>query len=92
VAADRIGAAFASLDEMARPGPAITAAAVRASKGDFGAPPTCKSGVWPNIDASCLVRADGAPAHNVRTITIGYRSGENTTVLVRLPAADLASR
>jgi hypothetical protein len=88
IAADRIGRAFASLSEAAVD-PAIAADA-RAPKGDFA--PACANAVWPNIEAACLVTADGGPAPVVRTITIGYQAGENTTVLVRIPAAEIAQR
>jgi len=92
LAADRIGAAFASLSEMT-PDPALFAAAARAAeKGDFAGGSSCAEAVWPNIDASCLRTTDGAPARHVRTITIGYQSGENTTVLVRVPSAEVAKR
>jgi hypothetical protein len=89
MAADRIGMAFASLSEAAID-PAIAAAAARAPKGDFA--PACANAVWPNIEAACLATADGRPARHVRTITIGYQAGGNTTVLVRLPAAEIAQR
>src|SRR5882724_13112384 len=91
VAADRIGAAFATLPD-AIPNSAIAAAVARLSKGDLASPVNCTGAVWPNIDASCLSTADGSPARHVRTITIGYQSGENTTVLVRVPTAEVASR
>lgn len=90
VAADRIGAAFASIEE-ARPDARIAAAAARASKGDFGGP-GCRGAVWPNVDASCLKRADGRPLRSVRTVTVGHQDGENTTVLVRVPAPEMAER
>ena len=88
-AADRIGRAFASLSE-AEIDPAVAAAAARAPRGDFA--PACASAVWPNIEAACLATADGRPASHVRTITIGYQVGDNTTVLVRIPAAEIAQR
>ena len=84
VAADRIGAAFATLSDVT-PDPSF-------AKGDLGSSANCAGGVWPNIDASCLSTANGAPAKHVRTITIGYQSGENTTVLVRVPSAEVAQR
>ena len=89
MAADRIGRAFASLSEAAID-PAIDSAAARAPKGDFA--PSCATAVWPKIEAGCLTTADGQPARHVRTITIGYQAGESTTVLVRLPAAEIAQR
>jgi len=90
VASDRIGIAFASLSER-DPHPAIAAAAARASKGDFGAS-RCNGAVWPNIDASCLSTADGSAAQPVRMITIGYQADSATTVLVRFPDGEVASR
>ena len=89
IAADRIGRAFVSLSEAAID-PAIGAAAARAPKGDFA--PACATAVWPNIVAACFATADGQPARHVHTITIGYQIGDNTTVLVRLPAAEIAQR
>lgn len=91
VAIDRIGGAFAAIAERAVD-PAITAAAVRASKGDLGVDPSCAGAVWPNIDASCLKTTDGAPVQAVRMITIGYQSDAATTVLVRYPEGEVASR
>jgi hypothetical protein len=65
---------------------------VRAGKGDLYAPRDCAAAVWPNVDAACLTRVDGSPAQAVRTVTIGYQEGANTTVLVRMPAPEMASR
>jgi Ca2+/Na+ antiporter len=90
VVADRIGAAFSTVSD-ATPDPALAAAAARLSKGDLSTG-NCAGAVWPNIDASCLSTADGSPAKHVRTITIGYQSGENTTVLVRVPSGEVAQR
>ncbi len=86
IAAERIGGAFASLQET-NVDPAIATAATRASKGDLAIPADCASATWPNIDRSCLSTADGSPAPYVRTITVGYQTGSNTTVLLRVPAA-----
>lgn len=90
IAADRIGVAFADLPESTAH-PAIKSAAVRASKGDRLAP-SCAGAVWPNVDASCLSTSGGEPAKNVRMVTIGYQSDDSTTVIVRLPAGEFASR
>lgn len=90
-AADRIGQAFASLSD-AEPHPALKAAALHFAKGDLEVPAHCIGAAWPNIDPSCLTTSDGAPAPHVRTITIGYEAGGNTTVLMRVPAAELAAR
>ena len=32
----------------------------------------CANATWPDIDPSCLVRADGTPARHVRTVVISY--------------------
>jgi hypothetical protein len=85
--AERIGGAFATISETAAE-PAIEAAASQAQKGDLD----CATATWPNIDASCLSTADGRPAPQVRTITVGYQAGEATTVLLRVPAAEVAQR
>jgi hypothetical protein len=85
--AERIGGAFATISETAAD-PAIKAAASQAQKGDLD----CANATWPNIDASCLKTADGQPAPRVRTITVGYQAGESTTVLLRVPAAEVAQR
>jgi len=89
--AGRIGAAF-SAAQMVEPAPALMKAALRAAKGDFGGHRDCTGATWPNIDSDCLTTASGSPAHAVRTVTIGYQEGENTTVLVRMPAPAIASR
>ena len=86
VAAEQIGGAFASLRET-NINPAIATAATRASKGDLAIPADCASATWPNIDRSCLSTADGSPAPYVRTVTIGYQTGANSPVLLRVPAA-----
>jgi hypothetical protein len=89
VIADRIGRAFASLSE-ATVEPENAAAVAGAPKGDFA--PACANAPWPNIEAGCLAAANGHPASHIRTITIGYQAGDNITVLVRIPAAEIALR
>ena len=89
LATDRIGGAFATIAGM-RPSAELTAAAAHLSKGDLGV--GCAEAVWPNIDASCLLKADGSRAQRVRTVTIGYQADPNTTVLVRVPTGDTAQR
>ena len=91
VAADRIGGAFATLPEI-EIDPALAAAAARLSKGDLDASAACAEAVWPDVAASCLSTADGARARPVRTVTIGYQAGANTTVLMRVPAGEVAQR
>ena len=89
-AGDRIGAAFAMISDR-EPVAEIAAAAALAFKGDLGAESICAGATWPNIDASCLARADGAISQPVRLITIGYQSGDATTVLMRVPANEVAT-
>lgn len=91
VASARIGVAFASLRPVSA-NPAIRAAAVRVSKGDLFAAPGCAGQTWPNIASDCLVKADGSRVSAVRTVTVGYSVGDNTTVLIRLPAAEASAR
>lgn len=91
VASDRIGGAFAVISDR-EPAAEIAAAAALVFKGDLGAESICAGATWPNIDASCLARTDGSASHPVRLITIGYQSGSATTVLVRVPAGEVASR
>ena len=90
-AADRIGAACASVADTAPDG-TLSAAAARVAKGDLGISAKCAGAVWPNIDSSCLSRTDGSPAARVRTVTIGYQAGESTAVLVRVPVGGMVNR
>lgn len=92
VASERIDGAFASLS-MVNVGPADAAIATPTTpKGDLPRLPVCASSTWPNVDASCLSTTDGSPASRVRSITTGYQSGINTTVLTRIPGAAVAQR
>ncbi len=89
--AERIGGAFASLPQTSVE--RVGADAVTfPPKGDGRRASDCAGATWPNIDAKCLSTADGSPAPHVRTITIGYQAGANTTVLLRFPSADVAQR
>jgi len=48
----------------------------------------CQGTTWPNIPLRCLFTTDGIErTAEVRTITIEQRVGENTSVLMRVPAA-----
>ncbi len=91
IAAGRIDDAFALLRKT-NINPVGAAAAVRSVKGDLPHTRGCAGATWPNIDASCLLTADGSPAPHVRTITIDQQIGVNTAVLLRLPAAEVAWR
>lgn len=53
----------------------------------------CASFAWPQIPLRCLFSDDGVDRsqRQVRTITVEQRVGENTSVLVRVPAS-LAQR
>jgi hypothetical protein len=90
-AGERIDDAFASLSRI-NVDPSGAAATPSASKGDLPRLAECASAIWPNIDAPCLSTADGSPALQVRTVTISYQTGVNTTVLLRIPAAVMAQR
>ncbi len=92
IAAERIDGAFSSLS-MVNADPADAAMATSTTpKGDLPRLPVCASSIWPNVDASCISTADGSPAPSVRSITTGYQSGINTTVLIRIPGAAVAQR
>jgi hypothetical protein len=55
--------------------------------------PNCASQAWPNISRECLVAETGTPVRKAaRTITIEKREGANTSILVRVPSAEIASR
>lgn len=66
------------------------------TKGDLlrpGPQRNCASQAWPNIAPECLGAADGTPFRGpVRMITVEQREGANTSVLVRVPAAEVAQR
>jgi len=83
VAAERIAAAFAV---------AIPAEFGAARKGDLLAGAGCGGWQWPDVPAACLATADGSSPPPVRSVTFGTQVGEATTVLLRLPAAQVASR
>ena len=53
----------------------------------------CSAQTWPNIAPQCLTAVDGTPPHReFRTVTIEQRPNPASSVLVRMPAAKLASR
>ena len=52
----------------------------------------CASQAWPNIAPDCLAAAQGTPVRNVRMITVEQREEHNTSVLVRMPAPEIAQR
>jgi hypothetical protein len=82
--AERIGGAFASRSQTNVEW--LGADAVTLSpKGDRQRTSDCAGATWRNIDASCLMTAAGSPAPHVRTITVGYQTGANTTLLLRFP-------
>ncbi len=91
IVAERIGGAFASFPQtgVERAG---ADAVILSGKGDRQRASDCAGATWPNIDTACLLTADGSPAPYVRTITIGYQTGPNTTVLLRTPGAEVAQR
>jgi hypothetical protein len=90
--AERIGAAFRSVPAAAAEPALVTAAAERAAKGDLPSRNDCRAATWPAIDAACLAAANGRPVPAVRTVTIGYQAGSATTVLLRIPATEMAQK
>lgn len=52
----------------------------------------CAAQTWPYLASECLSGTDAARRRAVRTITVEQREGTNTSVLVRLPVATVASR
>ena len=57
------------------------------------ADPACATQAWPNISRECLAAENGGQLRKpARTITIEKREGQNTSVLVRVPAAEIATR
>lgn len=89
--AARIDAAFAVV-AVPEADPAIQAAAARTGKGDLLVAPACSGQRWPDISPRCLVAADGTAIRPARSVTIGYRTGEAASVLIRMPAPQVASR
>ena len=89
---DRVSLAFMSVPADLEIDPALEAAAGQVGKGDFMERPGCFGQVWPNITAECLGKASGLASLPARTVTLGAQVGKSTTVLVRTPAPDLASR
>ena len=51
----------------------------------------CAAQAWPHIAPEC-VGTDGNPPRSVRMITVEQREGTSTSVLVRIPASDIALR
>jgi hypothetical protein len=72
-------------------GAPLQAGAGQAAKGDFAERPGCFGQVWPDISPECLAKVSGSVSP-VRTVTLGYQVGDSTTVLVRTPAPEVASR
>jgi hypothetical protein len=77
--------------------PAASAALPSSSagrKGDRLAPSAaCADQTWPYIAPGCMAAGSaGGPSRAVRMITIEAREGENTSVLLRVPQAAVASR
>jgi hypothetical protein len=89
--AARIDMAFASLNPVAAD-PALRKAAARVAKGDLFAAPGCAGQTWPDVTADCLTGSDGSHVSKVRTVTVGYQTGDSTTVLLRHPTAEASAR
>ena len=53
----------------------------------------CADQTWPYIAPACLAAStDGPRQRPIRVITIEAREGANTSILMRVPQADVASR
>ena len=79
--AERIGGAFAVIGESG-------AEDLVEAKGDLWPPMSrdCAAETWPHVASDCIVTENGAPAPEVRFVTVSYQAGEAETVLLRLPA------
>jgi hypothetical protein len=75
--------------------PEHTSSVKQGGKGDQlrGADPSCAAQTWPNISGNCLVSENGAPVRKpARTITIERLDSANSSMLVRVPASNVATR
>jgi len=91
IAEARITGAFSfPADKVAAP--AVISAAAQSRKGELRMKAACADQKWPEIASGCLVARGGSPARTVRSVTIAHETGEATTVLLRMPASQLASR
>lgn len=86
----RIDAAFALV--AAEAGEASSPTASRNGKGDLPVGLNCSAQRWPDISPDCLIVTGDAPKRPVRTVTIGYQDGPAGSVLIRLPAPQIATR
>ena len=83
------------LSDVAGPAAAIAAAPARTegTKGDrLPVAGSCADQTWPYIASGCLSAASDGQPKRVRMITVETRDGANTSVLSRVPQADVASR
>jgi len=87
----RIASAFAVAPGFTAD-PAIERAAQQARKGDLPARVSCAGQSWPAIASDCLVATDGTAARPARFVTVGYQTGPDASVLMRMPAPQIASR
>jgi len=93
VAAHRTATTTGSVT-LAREAAAGGKAAVGRGNFQRSAAADCTGQTWPNISHDCLTSADGRPARQAaRMITVEERRDmERTSVLVRLPATEIARR
>ncbi len=83
----------ASARGVAPSGAAWVDVALKSGKGDRLRETGCAAQTWPNISRECLAAENGAPIRTiVRTITIEQRDVANTSTLMRVPRAEMASR
>jgi hypothetical protein len=88
VAGQRIANAFKAASEA----PANRKIAIAAArKGDLQIK-RCAAERWPAVSADCVI-ADGVPTRPVsRTVTVEYRTGAESSMLVRMPVELVAAR
>jgi hypothetical protein len=91
---ERLSAGEASAQDARPSSPVALPSISTAVKGDrLAAHANCVDQTWPYIASTCLAASTaGSQEKRVRMITIEAREGENTSVLVRVPQAEIASR
>jgi hypothetical protein len=91
---DRLPARGASAQDVRPSSPVALPSVSTAPKGDrLATRADCVDQIWPYIAPACLAASTAGSQHKrVRMITIEAREGDNTSVLVRVPQAEIASR
>jgi hypothetical protein len=85
--AARLDAAFSLVEEAAIDPAMAERIAAAARKADRLVPSVgCDGQTWPAIEPQCLVPGDDAARAAARMVTVEYRLGDSTSVLVRRPS------